>query len=97
MTLKTKVNSVVSYIEKEKKKKTWGGRKRRCRRFWISFSREKVSSFSLKYRAIRPSDVFETRRRTALRGEGFAWVLDLGSFLKLREVGVSPYLGLFFV
>ena len=29
----------------------------------------------------------------ALRGEGFAWVPDLGSFLKLREVGVSPYLG----
>ena len=24
---------------------------------------------------------------------GFAWVPDLGSFLKLREVGVSPYLG----
>ena len=30
---------------------------------------------------------------TTLRGEGFAWVPDLGSFLKLREVGVSPYLG----
>ena len=49
--------------------------------------------FSLKYRTIRPSAVFGTRRKTALRGEGFAWVLDLGSFLKLREVGVSPYLG----
>ena len=24
----------------------------------------------------------------------FAWVPDLGSFFKLREVGVSPYLGL---
>ena len=24
---------------------------------------------------------------------GFAWVPDLGSFLKLREVGISPYLG----
>ena len=42
---------------------------------------------------IRPSAVFGTRRRTALRGEGFAWVPDLGSFLKLLEVGVSPYLG----
>ena len=50
-------------------------------------------NFSLKYRAIRPSAVFGTRRKAALRGEGFAWVLDLGSFLKLREVGVSPYLG----
>ena len=55
--------------------------------------RERESSFSLEIRAIRPSAVFGTRRRTALCGEGFAWVLDLGSFLKLREVGVSPYLG----
>ena len=55
--------------------------------------REKVSDFSLDLRQIRPSAVFETRRRTALRGEGFAWVPDLGSFLKLQKVGVSPYLG----
>ena len=55
--------------------------------------RERASDFSLKYRAIRPSAVFGTRRKAALRGEGFAWVPDLGSFLKLREVGVSPYLG----
>ena len=41
---------------------------------------------------IRPSAVFGTRRGTALRGEGFAWVPDLGSFFKLLEVGVSPYL-----
>ena len=51
------------------------------------------SDFSLKIRAIRPSAVFGTRRRTALRGEGFVWVPDLGSFLKLLEVEVSPYLG----
>ena len=50
------------------------------------------SYFSLKIRAIRPSAVFGTRRRSALRGEGFAWVSDLGSFLKLLEVGFSPYL-----
>ena len=56
------------------------------------FYLEMMSSFSLKIRAIRPSAVFGTRRRTALRREGFAWVPDLGSFLKLREVGVSPYL-----
>ena len=49
--------------------------------------------FSLEYWAIRPLAVFETKRKAALRGEGFAWVLDLGSFLILREVGVSPYLG----
>ena len=54
------------------------------------FFRER--NFSLKIRAIRPSTVFETRRRTALCGEGFAWVPDLWSFLKLQEVGFSPYL-----
>ena len=57
------------------------------------FFEERTSSFSLEYRQIRPSIVFGTRRKAALRGEGFAWVPDLGSFLKLREVGVSPYLG----
>ena len=55
--------------------------------------RDKVSDFSLDLRQIRSSAVFETRSRIALHGEGFAWVPDLGSFLKLREVGVSPYLG----
>ena len=42
--------------------------------------------------AIQPLAVFEVRRRTALRGESFAWVPNLWSFLKLQEVGVSPYL-----
>ena len=50
------------------------------------------SGFSLEYREIRLLVVFGTRRRTALRGEGFAWGPDLGSFFKLLEVGVSPYL-----
>ena len=58
--------------------------------FFERFSLER--NFSLKIRAIRPSAVFGTRRRTTLRGEGFAWLPDLGSFLKLLEVGVSPYL-----
>ena len=57
------------------------------------FFRERTSDFSLKYRAIRPSVVFGARRKAALRREGFAWVPDLGSFLKLRKIGVSPYLG----
>ena len=57
-----------------------------------SFLEREREHFSLEIRAIRPSVVFGTRRRTALRGEGFAWVPDLGSLLKLREVGVSPYL-----
>ena len=49
--------------------------------------------FSLEYREIRPSAVFRTRRKNALRGESFAWVPDFGSFFKLLEVGFSPYLG----
>ena len=49
--------------------------------------------FSLNFRQIRPSAIFGTRRKAALHGEGFAWVSDLGSFLKIREVGVFPYLG----
>ena len=55
--------------------------------------RERVFDFSLSFRQIRPLAVFGTRRKAALRGEGFAWVPNLGSFLKLCEVGVSPYLG----
>ena len=49
--------------------------------------------FSLEYRAIRLSAVFGTRRKVALRVETYAWAPDLRSFNKLREVGVSPYLG----
>ena len=52
-----------------------------------------MSSFSLGFRTIRPSTVFETRRKAALREEAYAWVPDLGSFDKLRDVGDSPYLG----
>ena len=52
--------------------------------------RERVSSFSLSFCAIRPLAIFGTRRKAALRGEGFTWVPDLRSFLKLREVGVLP-------
>ena len=46
--------------------------------------------FSLDLYAIRSSAVFGTRRRTDLRGKGFAWVPDLGSFFKLLEVGFLP-------
>ena len=55
--------------------------------------RERRTSFSLKYRVIRPSAFFGTRRKAALRGETYAWASDLRSFDKLRELGVSPYLG----
>ena len=50
------------------------------------------SCFSLEYREIRPSAVFGARGRTALHGEGFSWIPNLGSFFKLLEVGFSPYL-----
>ena len=65
----------------------------RCRGFRNGVFSERESSFSLEIRAIQPSAVFGTRRKVALHGEGFAWVPDLGSFLKLQEAGVSPYLG----
>ena len=56
------------------------------------FFRERMSSFSLELQEILPSAVFGTKRKVALHGEGFAWVPDLRSFNKLRELGVSPYL-----
>ena len=53
---------------------------------------ERRTSFSIEIRAIRPSAVVGTRREATLRGEGFAWVLDLRSLDKLLDLGVSPYL-----
>ena len=94
MRKRTKVQIVVFFFLKKRPKR---GKKKTCRRLDILGFRDKESNFSLKYHAIRPSAVFGTRRRVALRREGFAWVPNLVSFLKLREVGVSPYLGLVFV
>ena len=54
--------------------------------------RERTSDFSLKYRAIRPSEVVGIRRKAALRIETYAWAPVSGVFDKLREVGVSSYL-----
>ena len=54
---------------------------------------KRILDFSLKYRAIRPLEFFGTRRKAVLRGEAYAWAPVLGSFVKLREVGVSSYLG----
>ena len=88
---KDNINSVVSYIEKGKTK-TWDKGKR-CRSFEIVIFRDRTSDFSLKYWTIRPSAVIGTRREATLRREGFSWVPDLGSFVKFREVGVSPNLG----
>ena len=74
----------------------WGGRNL-AEEAGSHFFRERVSPFSLSFCAIRSLAVFGARRKAALRGKGFAWVLDLRSLDKILEVGVSPYLVLFFV
>ena len=51
-----------------------------------------MCNFSLRSRAIGPSDSFEVRRKVILRGEGNAWAPVSWSFDKLREVGVLSYL-----
>ena len=53
----------------------------------------RVSSFSLDLLEIRPSEFIGTRRKAALHIETYAWAPILGVFDKLREVGVSSYLG----
>ena len=53
--------------------------------------RERRLDFSLSFWQIRSSAVVGTRRKAALRGEAYAWVPDLRSLDKLREVGVSSY------
>ena len=51
-----------------------------------------MCNFSLRSRAIGPSDFFGPRSKVVLRSEGFAWVPVSGSFEKLREVGDLSYL-----
>ena len=92
------VNSFHLVKFKKGKKEMWrGGKRERCRRFLVLIFRERTSCFSLEIREIRPSTAFGTRKKASLRGKGFAWVPDLRSLDKLREVGVSPYLVSFFV
>ena len=76
----------------QKGRKTLKERKRTSSHEKLIF-RERLPDFSLKYRAIRPSEVFGARRKATLRGAGYAWAPVLRRFDKLREVGVSPYLG----
>ena len=52
--------------------------------------RERVC-FSLRSREIGPLDFDGARRENVLRGASYAWTPDLWSFLKLQEVGFSPY------
>ena len=53
--------------------------------------RERESDFSLRSRAIGLLDFVGPRRKVVLRSKGFSWVPVLGSFDKLREVGVLSY------
>ena len=46
----------------------------------IGSFRERISDFSLKYRAIQSSEVLGARRKAVLRGEGNAWALVSWSF-----------------
>ena len=55
-------------------------------------SRERKCAFSLDFRSIGSSVLDGVRRKVALCGEGYAWTPVLGSFDKLREVGVLSYL-----
>ena len=87
----TKELIVLIFFLKVKTRTCWKGERRQ----WLLVFGFRVREwhFSLKYRAIRPSAVFGTRRKAALRGEAYEWVPDLRSLDKLREVGDSPYLG----
>ena len=90
-----KVNSFISFIKNTKTKTCW---KRNCLQWlWILSFSERESHFSLKYWAIRLSELFGTRRKVALRIEAYSWTSVLRSFDKLREVGDLSYLGLLFV
>ena len=51
-----------------------------------------MCDFSLRSRAIGPSEFFGARRKVVLHGEGNAWAPVSLSFDKLREVGVLSYL-----
>ena len=81
------VNSAVSNLLKRQKKRDEPVASSGSH-FWFFIFRER--NFSLKIRRIRSSAGFGTRRRNALRGKGYAWVPDLGSFFKLLEVGFLP-------
>ena len=84
------MNSVISFIQKTKRKRTEEEQTYSSLVFLISSERE--CDFSLKSRAIGPSDSFGARRKVVLRSEGNAWVPILRSFDKLRKVGVLFYL-----
>ena len=54
--------------------------------------RERNTSFSLFARDPTVGSL-RSKKESSLHDETYAWASDLRSFDKLREVGVSPYLG----
>ena len=74
-----------SKVEREKKRERNGG-----------IFRERSSTFSLEFLAIGPSVSGETRSKVAPHRKGYAWIPVLGSFEKLRKVGVFLLLVLLF-
>ena len=51
-----------------------------------------MCNFSLRSRAIGPSDFFGPKRKVVIHGKGNAWAPVSWSFEKLCEVGVLSYL-----
>ena len=54
--------------------------------------RERKSNFSLDFPVFGLSDLIGLRSKVALHCKGYAWALVLGSFDKLRKLGVFSYL-----
>ena len=92
MRMGQKMNSVHLPQFENQNGSDWTGSAESELRFEILIFRERGSDFSLRSRAIGPSDFFGARRKVVLRNEGFARVSVWGSFDKLREVGVLSYL-----
>ena len=86
---KDKTSNSGLLLQKERRKRAGG--KWRCRKLgFVILERECV--FSLRSRAIGPSDIFGPRRKIVLRDESNAWAPVSWSFDKLHEVGVLSYL-----
>ena len=91
MIIRTKECIVVIFFLQTRNQNMKRG-KRGCKELGFDICSERVSDFSLRSRAIGPLDFFGPRSKAVLHSEGFAWVPILGSFDKLREVGVLSYL-----
>ena len=92
MRMGQKMNSVHLPQFEDQNGNGWTGSAESELRFEILIFKERGSDFSLRSRAIGPSDFFGPRRKVALRGEDYAWAPVSWSFNKIREVGVLSYL-----